>query len=250
MNDDLLNRYSRHILLDDIGVAGQTALQQARVLVVGAGGLGCAAALYLAAAGVGELTICDDDAVDLTICNGRYCIPRRVSGDAKVLSAQTALNAVNPHCQVFPVGERLNAANAESIIAKADVVVDGSDNYETRHRINRVCVRLKKPLIFGAALSFDGQAAVFDGRQSDSPCYNCLFSENDKAPETACALMGVFAPLTGIIGCIQAAEAIKVLAIPQGRSLVGRLLLIDARAMRIREVRMPKDPSCAVCQSV
>ena len=249
MNDDLLNRYSRHILLDEIGIDGQKALLKARVAVIGAGGLGSPAALYLAAAGVGELNIYDDDKVDLTNLQRQILHTTERIGQSKVNSAQTALHAINPHCKVTPIDERINEDNAESIISNVCAVVDGSDNYETRHLLNRVCVRLQKPLIFGAASGFDGQVAVFDSRRQDSPCYHCLFAETDSAEDTPCALMGVFAPLAGIVGCLLASETLKVLAMPKTSSLLGRLLLIDARSMRLRTVRVAKDPDCAVCKA-
>ena len=248
MDDSLLNRYSRHIMLDDIGFGGQEALTKAQVLVVGAGGLGSPAAMYLAAAGVGTLTICDDDIVDLTNLQRQILHNTSDIGTAKTESAHQRLTRLNPHCRVRPLQTRVNADNADEIIAAADIVVDGSDNYATRHLINRTCFRHGKPLVFGAAIAFDGQAAVFDPRRADSPCYNCLFSEKDNAPDVRCALLGVLAPLVGVIGSIQAMEAIRLIAMPKSTGLVGRLLLLDARDMRWRDIGVPRDPACDVCR--
>ena len=248
MNDAQLERYSRHIMLDDIGVEGQRRLMSARALVVGAGGLGCPAALYLAAAGVGRLTICDADTADLTNLQRQILHTTARIGAAKVDSAKTALAELNPEAEVCARRLRVDAENAAALAAEADVVLDCSDNYATRHLLNRACVAARTPLVFGAAAGMDGQAAVFDSRRADSPCYNCLFSEDDEAPDIRCALLGVLAPLTGIVGCVQAAEAIKILAGGDASGgLVGRLLLIDARGMRIREVKVLRDEACKVC---
>lgn len=246
MNDSQLERYSRHILLEELGVEGQERLLSAHALVVGAGGLGCPAALYLAAAGVG-LTICDDDAADLTNLQRQILHTTARIGTAKVDSARTALAALNPEAPARALRTRVDAGNAAGLVEAADVVLDCSDNFATRHILNRACVAARTPLVFGAATRMDGQAAVFDSRREDSPCYNCLFAEADDAPETPCALLGVFAPLTGIIGCVQAAEALKLLANPELPGLTGRLLLTDARGMRMREIVVPRDPQCVVC---
>ena len=247
MNDAQLERYSRHILLDDIGVEGQRRLMNSRALVVGAGGLGCPAALYLAAAGVGRLTICDADSADLTNLQRQILHTTARIGLPKVDSAKTALAELNPEVEVRALRMRVDGENAAALAAEADVVLDCSDNYATRHLLNRACVAAGVPLVFGAATAMDGQAAVFDARNPESPCYNCVFSEDDDAPETPCALLGVLAPLTGIIGCVQAAEALKILANPELGGLTGRLLLADARGMRIRAIKAPRDPRCAVC---
>ena len=247
MNDAQLERYSRHILLDDIGVEGQRRLMNSRALVVGAGGLGCPAALYLAAAGVGRLTICDADSADLTNLQRQILHTTARIGLPKVDSAKTALAELNPEVEVRALRMRVDGENAAALAAEADVVLDCSDNYATRHLLNRACVAAGVPLVFGAATAMDGQAAVFDARNPESPCYNCVFSEDDDAPETPCALLGVLAPLTGIIGCVQAAEALKILANPELDGLTGRLLLADARGMRIRAIKAPRDPRCAVC---
>ena len=249
VNDAQLQRYSRHIMLDDIGVEGQRRLMNSSALIVGAGGLGCPAALYLAAAGVGRLTICDDDAADLTNLQRQILHTTARVGIPKVNSAKTALADLNPEANVRPMRIRVDADSAGQLAAEADVVLDCSDNYATRHLLNRACARARTPLVFGAAIGMDGQAAVFDFRRPESPCYNCLFSQNDDAPDARCALLGVFAPLTGIIGCVQAGEALKILANPNADSsgLCGRLLLADARGMRMREVKVPRDAACEVC---
>ena len=247
MNDRQLEKYSRHILLDDIGVEGQEQLLNSRALIVGAGGLGCPAALYLAAAGVGEITICDNDTVDLTNLQRQILHREKSIGELKVESAKRSLLEINPQIKIAAVAERITEKNARMRVAAADVVIDGSDNFASRHLINRACIAEKKPLIFGAAGGFDGQVTAFDFRRSDSPCYGCLFAESANAEETRCALMGVLAPLAGAIGCLQAAEAIKILAIPNAATLAGRLLILDARDMRIREVRLARDPSCETC---
>jgi molybdopterin-synthase adenylyltransferase len=249
MNDEQLLRYSRHILLPEIGIEGQEKLLAARALVIGAGGLGSPVALYLASAGVGRLILCDDEAVDLTNLQ-RQIVHRTASiGRRKVESARDTVGAINPQVSVETVAERVDEKRLETLAADADVVVDGSDNFATRHAANRVCVRLRKPLVSGAAVRFDGQVAVFDLRVAGSPCYACLFPEQAEAEEMRCAVMGVFAPLTGIVGSIQAAEALKVL-IGAGETLNGRLLLLDALAMELRTIRLARDPACAVCGTV
>jgi len=249
MNDQQLLRYSRHILLPQIGVDGQERLLAARALVVGAGGLGSPAALYLASAGVGTLVLADDDTVDLTNLQ-RQILHRTASvGLPKVDSGRNTLAEINPECRVLPLPERLAGERLEEQVAAADVVLDCSDNFATRHAINRACVKFGKPLVSGAAIRFDGQVAVFDacgGKHRTSPCYHCLFPESQDVEEVRCATMGVFAPLTGIIGSVQAAEALKLL-IGCGESLAGRLLLLDGLAMEWRSITIPHDPGCAVC---
>ncbi len=248
MNDEQLLRYSRHILLPQIGIEGQERLLAARALVIGAGGLGSPVALYLASAGVGGITLCDDEAVDLT--NLQRQIVHRVSsiGAKKVESARATLAAINPEVRIAALAERVDEKRIEALAADADVVIDGSDNFATRHAANRACVRLGRPLVSGAAVRFDGQVAVFDLRAPGSPCYACLFPEQGESEDVRCAVMGVFAPLTGIVGSIQAAEALKLLA-GAGETLSGRLLLLDALAMQVRTIRLQKDPACTVCAS-
>ncbi len=248
MDDELLIRYSRHVMLDDIGERGQQQLAAARVLLVGLGGLGSPAALYLAAAGVGTLLLCDDDAVELTNLQRQVLHHTDTLGWQKTESAAAELPRINPHCQLQQHG-RVTAANVDALVAAVDVVVDGSDNYASRHLINQACVRGKKPLVSGAAIGFDGQVSVFDTRQEHSPCYHCLFAEEDAAEDVRCALLGVFSPLTGIIGMIQAAETIKCIATSGAGLLIGRLLLVDAREMRFREILLPRDTACRVCHA-
>lgn len=246
MNDDQLLRYSRHILLPEIGVEGQEAILASRVLVVGAGGLGSPAAMYLAAAGVGTLVLCDGDTVDLTNLQRQILHSAEGVGRLKVESGRDTLLRLNPQARVEALAERLEGAVLDAQVAEADVVLDCSDNFATRHAINRACVRYCKPLVSGAAIRFDGQVSVFDLRQAESPCYHCLFPEGQEVDEIRCAVMGVFAPLTGIIGATQAAEALKLL-VGCGTSLDGRLLLLDGLAMEWRSVTLGRDPACVVC---
>lgn len=246
MNDDQLLRYSRHILLDPIGVEGQERLLASHALIVGAGGLGSPAALYLASAGVGRITLADGDAVDLTNLQRQILHTEARIGQPKVASGCAALTAINPGITVAGRHERLAGEALEEAVAAADVVLDCCDNFATRHAINRACVRQRKPLVSGAAIRFDGQISVYDLGQAGSPCYHCLFPEAEDVEAVRCAVMGVFAPLTGIIGAMQAAEALKLLA-GCGETLVGRLLLLDGLRMTWRTVRFARDPGCTVC---
>jgi adenylyltransferase/sulfurtransferase len=245
MNDDELLRYSRHILLDEIGIEGQQRIRNASALVIGAGGLGSPAALYLASAGIGRLTLVDGDSVDLTNLQRQILHTSERIGVNKAASGMVALAALNPQVELVPVGERAGADALMSLVSGADVVLDCSDNFATRHAINRACVAARRPLVSGAAVRFDGQLSVFDLRRPGSSCYACLFPEGD-AQDELCAVMGVFAPVTGIVGAMQAAEALKLVA-GAGSTLVDRLLLLDALAMEIRTVRFSRDPRCAVC---
>ena len=246
MDDQQLLRYSRHILLPELGVDAQQRFAAARVLIVGAGGLGCPAAQFLAAAGVGRLTLCDPDRVDLTNLQRQTLFATADIGTPKAEAAAARLAAINPEVKVDARVARLEGAALAQAVCAADVVLDCSDNFATRHAVNRACVAAGRPLVSGAAIRFDGQIAVFDPRIPGTPCYHCLFGEGEAIEETRCATMGVFAPLTGIVGATQAAEALKLLA-QIGTSLAGRLLLFDALAMEWREVRIPRDPSCPVC---
>jgi adenylyltransferase/sulfurtransferase len=246
VNDDQLLRYSRHILLPQIGIEGQERLRAARALVLGAGGLGSPAALYLASAGIGTLALADGDTVDLTNLQRQILHRNDAVGRSKVDSGTATLAALNPDCQVVPLHERLAGERLDQEVALADVVLDCCDNFATRHAVNRACVRHRKPLVSGAAIRFDGQVAVFDTRRADAPCYHCLFPEAEDVEEVRCAVMGVFAPLTGIVGATQAAEALKLL-IGCGEPLAGRLLLLDGLAMEWRGIAVPRDPGCAVC---
>jgi molybdopterin/thiamine biosynthesis adenylyltransferase len=248
MDDDQLLRYSRHILLDEIGVEGQQRLMDAHALVIGAGGLGSPVALYLGTAGVGRITLVDHDAVDLTNLQRQIAHNLARVGRPKAQSATEAIAAINPEVLVKPVVARADAQLLEELVPGADVVVDCCDNFETRHAINRACAVHRKPLVSGAAIRFDGQVSVFDLRGERSPCYACVFPPTQQFEETRCATMGVFAPLVGIIGAMQAAEALKLLA-GVGSSLAGRLQMLDGRSMEWNEVRVARDPACPVCSS-
>ncbi len=246
MNDNQLLRYSRHILLPQIGYEGQDKLVNSHALIVGAGGLGSPAALYLAAGGVGKLTICDFDVVDLTNLQRQIIHTTRSVGINKAISAQQTIHELNPDVEVRTVCERLTEDSLHALVAEADVVLDCTDNFATRYALNRVCVKLRKPLVSGAAINFEGQVTVFDMRADDSPCYHCLFPEIGNEEGLRCAESGVFSPLVGIIGTTQAAEAMKLL-MGIGQSLQGRLLLLDALHMEWRSLKLAKDPACKVC---
>ena len=245
MNDDELLRYSRHILLQEIGIEGQARIRAASALVVGAGGLGSPASMYLAAAGVGRLTLVDGDAVDQTNQQRQIRHTAERIGVNKATSGLATLAAVNPQVQLAAVAERVGEAELHALVAAADVVLDCTDNFATRHAVNRACVAQRRPLVSGAAVRFDGQLAVFDLRQPRSACYACLFPEGD-AQDDLCAVMGVFAPLTGIVGAMQAAEALKLVA-RAGAPLNDRLMILDALGMDVRTVRFERDPGCTVC---
>jgi adenylyltransferase/sulfurtransferase len=249
MDDSQLLRYSRHILLPEIGIEGQQSFLDAHALILGAGGLGSPAAMFLAASGVGTLTLCDDDTVDLTNLQRQLAHRTASIGVAKVESAQQTLHAINPEVRVLTLQERADEARLTTLVAEADIVLDCSDNFPTRYALNRVCAAACKPLVSGAATRFDGQVSVFDFRRPDSPCYNCLYPEDSEAEETRCAVMGVFAPLVGIVGSMQAAEALKLLA-GIGTTLHGRLLTLDALNMQPRAMKLARDPHCAVCSGL
>ncbi len=246
MNDNQLLRYSRHILLPQIGYEGQDKLVNSHVLIVGAGGLGSPVALYLAAGGVGTLTICDFDVVDLTNLQRQVVHTTAAVGINKAVSAQQTLATINPDATVHIVTKKSTSQEFSKLITEADVVIDCSDNFATRYLLNTLCVQLKKPLVSGAAIGFEGQVTVFDMRNDGSPCYHCLFPDNGEDTEMRCADNGVFAPLVGMIGSTQAAEAMKLL-MGIGESLQGRLLLLDVLTMQWREIKLSKDPECKVC---
>lgn len=248
MTDDQLLRYSRHILLNEIGIEGQQSFLDAHALVIGAGGLGSPVALYLGSAGVGHITLVDDDKVDLTNLQRQIAHTLHGVGQPKTHSARAAIAAINPEVRVTPVVARADAALLDTLVASADVVLDCCDNFATRHAINAACVKHRKPLVSGAAIRFDGQISVYDPRSESSPCYACVFPPDATFEETRCATMGVFAPLVGIIGSMQAAEALKLLS-GAGTSLAGRLMMLDGLAMEWNEVRLPRNPSCTVCGS-
>lgn len=247
MTDEQLLRYARHLLLDDIGVEGQERLLASHALVIGAGGLGSPAALYLGSAGVGELTLVDDDRVDLTNLQRQIAHSTERVGLPKVDSARAAVAALNPEVRVNAIQARADAALLDDWVPRADIVLDCTDNFATRHAINAACVRHGKPLVWGAAIRMDGQLSVFDPRESNSPCYACLFPPEAQFEEARCATMGVFAPLVGIVGTMQAAEALKWLA-GAGQSISGRLLLLDGRRMEWSDLRFPRNPQCPVCR--
>ena len=246
MNDNQLLRYSRHILLPQIEYAGQEKLTKSHALIVGAGGLGAPAALYLAASGVGKLTICDFDTVDLTNLQRQIIHTTQSVGTNKALSAQQAIYEINPEVIVQTVQQKSTEAEFKVLAETADVVIDCSDNFATRYALNRVCFALKKPLVSGAAINFEGQITVFDFRHKESPCYHCLFPDTGSDQEMRCATNGVFAPLVGMIGTAQAAEALKLI-MNIGESLQGRLLLLDALSMEWRTIKLARDPKCVVC---
>lgn len=247
MNDEQLLRYSRHILLDEIGIEGQQALLQSHALIIGAGGLGSPAALYLGTAGIGRITLVDHDTVDLTNLQRQIAHSLARVGKPKVESAAAAIAALNPEVQVRTVAQRADAALLDELVASADVVLDCSDNFATRQAVNRACVAHRRPLVSGAALGFDAQISVYDSRSTDAPCYACLFPPDASFEEQRCATMGVFAPLVGIIGSLQAAEALKLLLKLPG--LTGRLQMLEARSMDWSEILVHKDPACPVCST-
>jgi molybdopterin-synthase adenylyltransferase len=246
MTNDQLLRYSRHILLDELSEEGQERLLASHALIIGAGGLGSPVALYLGTAGVGRITIVDDDVVDVTNLQRQIAHNLATIGMPKAQSALQSIAALNPDVQVQAITQRADATLLAKLVAQADVVIDCSDNFATRHAINAACVQLRKPLVSGAAIRMDGQIAVYDSRQADAPCYACVFPPDAALEETRCATMGVFAPLVGIIGSMQAAEALKLLA-GIGSPLTGRLQMLDARSMAWTELRVPRNPFCPVC---
>ena len=246
MDDEALLRYSRHILLNEFGLEAQQRLGQSHVLVVGAGGLGSAALMYLASAGIGRISIADGDNVDLTNLQRQVVHREDTVGMNKALSAKRQLSAINSTITIDAIQQRLSGKTLDAAVRNADVILDCSDNFATRHAINRACVQYKKALVLGAGVRFDGQITSFDLRRSDSPCYHCLFPDQPDADEERCAVMGVFAPLVGIIGAMQAAEAIRLLT-AIGEPLVGRMLMLDGRSLNWQTVRFRRDPHCAVC---
>lgn len=246
MNDDQLLRYSRHILVDELGIEAQQRFLDAHAIVVGAGGLGSPAAIYLAAAGVGKLTLVDADTVDLTNLQRQTLHVTASVGHKKVDSGREAIARLNPDVTVEAVDERVGDAWLEATVPTATVVLDCTDNFATRHAINRACVTHGVPLVSGAALRFDGQISTFDFRNAASPCYACVFPEDQPFEEVACATMGVFAPTVGIIGAMQAAEALRVIA-GIGETLVGRLIMLDSLRMEWTTMKIARQPDCAIC---
>ena len=249
MTDDQLLRYSRHILLNELGIEGQEKILASHALVIGAGGLGSPVALYLGSAGVGRITLVDPDTVDATNLQRQIAHTLCRVGQFKVDSAHQAIEAINPDVRVSAIAERADAALLDRLVAQADVVLDCCDNFATRQAVNLACMQHGKPLVSGAAIRMDGQESVFDPRHEASPCYACVFPPEQAPEETLCATMGVFAPLVGIIGTVQAAEALKLL-IQTGNSLAGRLSMLDARHMAWSEVRIGRNHQCPVCSSL
>ncbi len=246
MNDLQLLRYARHILLDEFGIEGQERLLAARVLIVGAGGLGSPAAYYLASAGVGHLVLADDDEVELSNLQRQILHTNDRIGQAKAESGKLALLQLNPDIRVDALVARLTGEALDQQVRQADLVLDCCDNFATRHAINRACVKHGKPLVSGAAIRFAGQVSVFDLRRDDAPCYHCLFPEADDVEELRCATTGVLGPLVGMVGSMQAAEAIKLLA-GMGEPMVGRMLCLDALSMQWQTIRFKRDPACLAC---
>ena len=248
MNDEQLLRYSRHILLDELGIEGQERLLAAHAVVIGAGGLGSPVALYLASAGVGRITLIDHDQVDATNLQRQIAHNLERVGSPKAESARTAMHAINPEVRIDALVRRADDALLDGLLPTAQLVLDCTDNFATRHLINRACVRHRVPLVSGAAIRFDGQLSVYDPREPSSPCYACIFPETEGLEETRCATMGVFAPLVGIIGTLQAAEALKILC-GMGSRLVGKLMMLDGRGMDFHTIGLGRNPDCPVCGS-
>lgn len=245
LSDQELLRYSRQVLLSQVDIAGQLRLKQSKALLVGLGGLGSPAALYLAAAGVGELHLADFDSVDLTNLQRQVLHDSASVGQSKVDSALQRLHALNPEVRLVAHRQALDAERLAVAVADVDVVLDCSDNFTTREAVNAACVAAGKPLVSGAAIRLEGQLSVFDTRRPDSPCYHCLYGHGSEA-ELTCSEAGVLGPLVGLVGSLQALETLKLLA-GFGEPLVGRLLLIDALTTRMRELRVKRDPACTVC---
>lgn len=247
MNDEQLLRYNRHIMLPQIGIEGQQKLRDAHVLIIGLGGLGSPAALYLATAGVGQLTLVDDDEVEISNLQRQIIHRNQNIGEKKVASAKSNLLAINNEIDIVTINHRLDEASLARQIQLADVVLDASDNFDTRFAINRACVEQKKPLVSGAAIQFEGQISVFDSTKEHCPCYSCLYPDKGEDNLT-CSENGILAPVVGIIGSMQALEAIKLIC-QIGEPLYGRLLLFDALLLQWRSMNLKKDPECQVCSS-
>jgi|TARA_B110000967_G_C18805741_1_gene520930 molybdopterin/thiamine biosynthesis adenylyltransferase len=248
MIDNQLIRYSRHILLPEIEFEGQLNILNGHILIVGAGGLGSAASIYLVASGIGKITICDFDNVDLSNLQRQILHTDKSIGINKAVSAKSTLELINPEVKVFGVKERLDIEQMKKLANEVDVIIDCSDNFLTRYSLNQIAYDLKKPLVSGAAIGFDGQVSVFDFRNNDTPCYQCLFPDTGKDEELRCSDHGVFSPIVGIIGCTQAAEAMKIL-LGIGKSLMGRLLILESKDMNWKTLKVPKDPHCKVCSN-
>ena len=249
MNDEQLLRYSRHILLDEIGIEGQEKILASHALIIGAGGLGSPVSYYLASAGVGKITLVDNDTIDLTNLQRQILHTTERVGQPKAASGKMTMAQINPEVEVIALQERAEGERLGELVRTVDIVLDCTDNFATRHAINRACVTHKVPLVSGGAVMFDGQISVYDKRHDDAPCYSCLFPENEQFPDIHCSIMGVFAPLVGIIGASQAAEALKLLA-GIGVSLQGRLLMLNARTMEWSNIGFGRNPECPVCRPI
>jgi molybdopterin/thiamine biosynthesis adenylyltransferase len=248
VNDAQLLRYSRHILLNELGDTGQESLLNSHALVLGAGGLGSAAALYLAASGVGRITLVDHDHVDLTNLQRQIAHTTARIGQAKVESARTAMLALNPDIDIQTMALKADEISLDQWVAQADVALDCTDNFRTRHALNAACVKHAVPLVSGAVIRLDGQLTTYDVRDAASPCYACVFPPDDAPEEVSCSTMGVLAPLVGVVGSLQAAEALKLLA-GLGRSLAGRLQLLDGRDLSWTEMQLQRQSDCPVCSA-
>jgi molybdopterin/thiamine biosynthesis adenylyltransferase len=246
MNDQQLLRYSRHLLLEEIDVVGQEKLLQSHALVIGAGGLGSATAPYLAAAGLGHITLIDHDQVELTNLQRQIMHAENSIGKSKVVSGKEFLQRLNSSIQIDTIEARATTQLLDELLPSVDIVLDCTDHFSTRHSINASCVKHLTPLVSGSALRFDGQISVFDPRKPASPCYACIFSPEESFEEVSCASMGIFSPLVGIIGAMQAAQALQVL-IGFGEPLVGRMLLWNGRNTQIDEIHISRNPDCLVC---
>ncbi len=246
MTDEQLLRYSRHILLDEVGIEGQERVLAAHALVIGAGGLGSPAALYLGSAGVGRITLVDHDVVDLTNLQRQVAHTTDRVGQPKVASAAQAVHAINPDVHITTLQQKADEALLDTWVPQASVVLDCSDNYATRHAVNAACIRHGVPLVAGAVIRFDGQIMVFDPRDAASPCYACMFAPDAEFEEVQCSTMGVFAPLVGVIGAMQAAEALKLVS-GAAPAMTGRLLMLDGRSMEWSTMKVPRDSHCKVC---
>jgi molybdopterin/thiamine biosynthesis adenylyltransferase len=249
MDDTQLLRYSRHILLNELGIDGQEKLLASHALVIGAGGLGSPVCLYLGSAGVGHITVVDHDQVDATNLQRQIAHTLDRVGQDKAESVRTAIAQINPDVRVTPITQRADAALLDRLVAQADVVIDCCDNFATRQAVNLACVVHHKPLVSGAAIRMDGQVSVFDSTQPQAPCYACIFPPQAMPEETRCATLGVFAPLVGIIGTVQAAEALKILS-GMGSHMAGRLLMLDGRELSWTDIRLQRNPVCPVCASL
>lgn len=245
LTDDQLERYARHIILKEVGGPGQQKLMKAKVLVIGAGGLGSPLMMYLAAAGVGTIGIIDDDSVDLSNLQRQIIHMTSALGSEKVLSAKKTIHDINPEINVIPYAERLDETNAGDIISAYDIVADGCDNFTTRFLVNDICLKNKTPLISGALSQFDGQLATFKGYEADKPCYRCLVPDHPRGV-LSCAEAGILGAVAGVVGTMQAVEVLKEI-LGLGDGLAGKLLIYDALSAKSRTIKLPKDPGCKYC---